>query len=149
VGILLIATRGRKPIRSGCSLILGLAQLYSAYSTFRSYPSYRSICEHVEDLFVQELEQATTGVWKSQEAESLDVAELLIGSFTSGKKKCKAKFMPEYVVLISDKGRDLIVAGRHEVSIESSSEKALSKSLKVQLRIAEESVNAEMKPAAL
>jgi hypothetical protein len=87
VGIFFIVQRGGGPALGGHGFFVGIAQLFSAYTTLRSYPAYSNVCQQVETLYVQELEQATKGAWKGKTSELLEVAEFKIGSFTSGLKK--------------------------------------------------------------
>jgi len=148
VGIFLIVRQGGRPAMGGHSFIIGIAQLASAYATFRSYPMHKRICQHVENLFVQELEQMSTGLWKAKPVESPDIVEFLVGTFSSGNKKWKAKFLPEYVILASNKGRKFEVAGRPDVSIEPGSEKMFSKARKLTLKLGNETFKAEMTPDA-
>jgi len=141
VGIYFEVQAGTKPAFAGHAFIFGIAQLASAYATFAAYPAYKKASQHVETLYLQELDQITAGAWKNKPSEQLDIAE-----FMAKNKKCKAKFLPDYVVLMSNKGRKFEILGRSEVFIERNSEKLLSKSLNVKLKLGSVELKTQMKP---
>ena len=141
VGIFLEYKLGGGHGFTGRAFFVGIAQLASAYATYASYPAYKAALQHVEMLYTHELEEIAMGVWKAEPSDRPDIAE-----FTVKSKKCKARFLPEYALLISDNGRKYELLGRSEISIQSSGEKLLSKSLNVTLRLATTDVKTQMKP---
>jgi hypothetical protein len=140
VGLYFEIQSGMKPLFGGRVIIAGILQLIGAYSTFRSYPHYKRIYEHLDRACLHELEIKIGDMWKQKTLESGLV------EFKVENKKCRAKLLPDLAIVLSGNGRQVSVAERSEVTAQSSGNKLLSKALKVQLAIDTENLKAEMKP---
>ena len=119
-------------------MFAGIVQLISAYQVFRSYPINKKIYEHLDRAALYELEMKMGDAWKAKTPQA-DLAE-----FKVEDKKCKAKFLPDMVIVLRQNGRQVTLAKPEEVRIESASNKLLSKRLKVQLLLEDEKLKTEM-----
>ncbi len=144
VGLYLEIESGIKPIFGARIIVVGIVQLISAYATFRSYPGYKRVYEYLDRACLHELEMKIGDMWKRKSEAQPDLAD-----FSSEDKKCKAKFYPDQVIVLLNGGKDVIIAERTEVSIDTSKKKMLSNVMKVGLIIEDAKIKTEMKPEYL
>jgi hypothetical protein len=141
VGIYFEAKSGRPIIFGGQIVLAGILQLISANSTYRSFPGYNRLYPYIEPAYVGELELATEGAWKARVTPGSDLIE-----FKAQGKKFKAKFMPDFMVALTDKGKSFLVAGRPDITLEEVGQKMLSSRLKVNIILENDKFNADMSP---
>jgi len=122
-------------------IFVGVLQLVSAYNTFKSYPHYKRIYDHLDRACLFELETKIGDMGKNKPVESSGLAEFKIDG-----KKCRAKFLPDLVIVFTGNDRQTLVAERSEAKVESTGNKMLSKALKVQLMLEDIKLTTEMKP---
>jgi hypothetical protein len=140
VGLYSEIQSGIKPLFGARIIIVGIIQLVSAYKTFRSYPTYKKIYEFLDRACLHELELKIGDTWDQKTEAISDVVEFKIED-----KKCKAKFLPDLAIVLTEKGKSITLCERSEVRIESNGNKMLSKSLKVELTLEDAKVQTEMK----
>jgi hypothetical protein len=141
VGLYFEIEHGIKPIFGGRILLVGIVQLFSAFTTYRSYPAYKQIYEHLDRSCLHELEMKIGDAWKQKTESESGLVEFIVGD-----KKCKAKFLPEMVIVLTQNGKQISLAERGQVKVENTGNKLLSKSLKVELTLEDEKLKTEMKP---
>ena len=144
VGLYFEIKSGLRPIGGLQIIFAGMLQLISAYTTFRSYPAYKQICEYLDRACLHELEMKIGDMWKRKGEVNQDLAD-----FKYEDKKCKAQFLPEMAILLMQGGKQVILAEKPEVSIERTRGIILSKMLRVELRIEDEILKTDMKPESL
>jgi len=144
VGLYFEIKSGLRPIVGLQIILAGVLQLISAYATFRSYAAYKRIYEYLDRACLHELEMKIGDMWKRKVGLDQDLAD-----FKYDNKKCKAKFLPDMAIVLLQEGRQVILAEKAEVSIESTRGIMLSKMLKVELRIDDEKFKTDMKPESL
>jgi hypothetical protein len=140
VGLYFEAKSGMKPLLGAQILFAGIAQLINSYTTFRSYPVYKQIYENLDRAVLHELEITIGDAWKR------NVPEENIAEFQMDNKKCKAKFLSDLVILLTQGGKQVTLAERASVSIENTGNKMLSKALKVKVTLEDEKLKTEMNP---
>lgn len=144
VGMYLIVQSGGRPILGGHAFIWGIAQLLSAYSTYKGYPGLKLVLQNLDPASADELENASRGAWKLKSSESPDTVELKTAGFLDSGQKLKIKSMPEYLILLAEKGRKTSVYGKDEIEATQLSEKRFSKHLNLTLRMDDEEYKAEL-----
>ncbi|HXM98706.1 MAG TPA: hypothetical protein VN982_09550 [Candidatus Dormibacteraeota bacterium] len=144
VGLYFEIHSGIKPLFGARIIIVGIIQLFSAFTTFNSYPSYKKIYEHLDRACLHELELMIGDAWDQKTDSGSDVVEFKIDD-----KKCKAKFISELVIILTNKGKGITVSEPGKVRIENHGNKMLSKSLKVELTLEDVKVKTEMKQECL
>jgi len=144
VGLYFEIQSGIKPLFGGRVIIVGIIQLFSAVTTFRSYPTYKKIYEHLDRACLHELELKIGDAWDQKTDAGSDVVE-----FKVDDKKGRARFLAEIVIVLTEKGKGITVSERSEVTIENSGNKMLSKSLKVKLKWEDLTLKTEMKQECL
>ena len=142
IGLYLEIKSGIRPVGGLQIIFAGIVQLISAYATFRSYPAYKRIYEHLDRACLYELETKIGDMWK-RKAET----DPELGAFKSEDKKCKVKFLPDLAILLLQNGKQVLLAERADVSIVSTGNRMLSKMLKVELQIEGEKLKTEMDKA--
>lgn len=148
-GIYLTARMGGRPILGGHAFLWGILQLLSAFPTYKSYAAYQLICRHLDAALVEELEEVTRGLWKSKPGGISDVVVLKKPAVLGSGERLVVKLMPEYLVLLHDKGRALRISGKSEVVVTSVLKKLASRSLKFAFSFDGEEFKTEIKPADL
>jgi hypothetical protein len=141
VGLYFEIESGMKPVFGARIILVGIAQLFSAYTTYRSYPGYKQVYEHLDHACLHELEMSIGEAWKQKTQTEVGLVEFKIDD-----KKCKAKFLPNMVIVLTQNGKQISLAERAEVKVENNGNKMLSKSLKVELTLEDEKLKTEMKP---
>ena len=116
-------------------------QLISAYTIYQSYPGYKQVYEHLNKACLHELEIRIGDAWKQKAQTAAGLVEFKIDD-----KKCKAKFLPEMVIVLTQNGKQVTLAEPAKVRVENTGNKMLSKSLNVELTFENEKFKAEMKP---
>ena len=144
VGLYFEIKSGWKPIGGAQIILAGTVQLISAYTTFRSYPDYKRIYEYLDRACLHELETNIGDMWKRKAEADPELAD-----FKCENKKCKAKFLADMAILLLQDGKQVSLAEKPEVRIESAKNSLMSKLLKVELRIEDEKFKTEMKQASL
>jgi hypothetical protein len=139
VGLYFEIQSGMKPIFGARIIIVGIFQLIGAYTTYRSFPAYKNVYEHLDRACLHELELKMGDMWKRKPQIGIELVE-----FKADDKKCKARFLPDIAVLLMRDFKQVVVAERCEIAVESGGNKMLSKLLKVQLTIEGETLKAEM-----
>jgi len=143
VGLYLEIKSGIRPVGGLQIIWAGVVQLISAYATFRSYPAYKRVYEHLDRACLYELETKIGDMWK-RKAET----DPELGTFKSEDKKCKVKFLPDMAILLLQNGKQVLLAERADVTILTTGNKLLSKMLKVELQIDEVKLKTEMDKAS-
>lgn len=141
VGMYFEYQAGAKPIAGGRLIFIGILQLINAYTTYRSYPVYRTAYDTRDTLAVAELQQMTDPIWKAKTAEATDMIE-----FTVDNDKCKLKFFPDCAAMVSHKGRTFSVFGRDELAMDRVGETMLGKKAKIQAQLGPASKKFDLKP---
>jgi hypothetical protein len=90
---------------------------------------------------LHELEIRIGDAWKQKAQTAAGLVEFKIDD-----KKCKAKFLPEMVIVLTQNGKQVTLAEPAKVRVENTGNKMLSKSLNVELTFENEKFKAEMKP---
>ena len=83
-------------------MFVGVLQLVSAYNTFKSYPHYKRIYDHLDRACLFELE---TNIGDMGKRKAVQTAELV--EFKIDGKKCRAKFLPDLVIVFTGNDRQL------------------------------------------
>ncbi len=125
-------------------IFVGIIQLFSSLTTYRSYPTYKKIYEHLDRACLHELELKIGNAWDQKAKTSPDVVEFKIDD-----KKCRARFRPELVIVLAEKGKEIAVCDRSDVQIQNNGNKMLSKTLKVELTLDTVKAKTEMTPDCL
>jgi hypothetical protein len=141
VGLYFEIESGIKPAFGARIILVGIVQLISAYTTYRSYPGYKQIYEHLDKACLHELEIRIGDAWKQKAQPEAGLVEFKIDD-----KKCKAKFLSDMVILLTQNGKHITLAEPAEIKVENTGNKMLSKSLKVELALEKEKLKTEMKP---
>jgi len=141
VGLYFEVQSGMKPLFGARIIFVGIVQLVNAYATFRSYPLYTQVYRNLDRAVLHELELKIGDAWKRKSTEDPDVVDFKIGD-----KKCKAKFLPDMVIVFREKGRQISLAQPAEIQVESKGNKMMSKLLKVAITLDGETLKTEMKP---
>jgi hypothetical protein len=144
VGLYLEIESGIRPVFGGRVILVGIVQLISAYTTYKSYPVYSQVYEYLDRACLHELEMHIGDMWKKKSELEPDLAD-----FKLDNKKCKAKFLPEQLIMLVNDGKDVTITERIKVNLDKSKKKMLSKVVKVELIADGEKLKAEMKPEDL
>jgi hypothetical protein len=134
---------GIKPVFGGHILIVGVLQLITAYETLKSYPSWKSIYPIAtqDPASSAELSHVSDSIWSTKPANDPDLIE-----FKAGNKPWKVKFLPEYAVMVTNKGNRFLVVEKNKLRIETTGETMLSKNLKIKIALDDEELKSALKP---
>jgi hypothetical protein len=143
VGLYFEIQAGMKPLFGGRIIVVGIVQLIGAYTTFKSYPTYKNIYAHLDRACLHELEMKMGDMGKRKPQVSADLVE-----FKGDDKKCKAKFLPDAVIILKD-GKQIVICERAEVIVNNTGTKMLSKQTKVELTMDGEKSKTQMGPECL
>jgi hypothetical protein len=139
VGLYFEIKSGIRPIGGLQIIFAGVLQLISAYSTFRSYPAYSQIYEHLDRACLHDLEIKIGDMWKRKAEVEPELVD-----FKCENKKCKAKFLPDMAILLLQDGNQVILAEKPELGIANTRSVIMSKMFKVELQIEGEKLKIEM-----
>lgn len=144
VGLYLEVRSGIRPLFGLQIIIAGILQLVSAYTTYRSYPAVKQICEYLDRACLHELETMIGDMWKRKSDAVPELAD-----FKCENKRCKVKFFQDLAILLLQGGNQVVLAQKAETKIVKARNVLLSKSMKVELQLEDSSLKAEMNRSSL
>jgi hypothetical protein len=141
VGLYFELRMGLKPVLGGRVFIAGILQLISAYSVYKAYPTWKTVFPLAEPLYIDELDHLASPIWKASIEERTDLI-----AFQAENKDWKIEFLPDYAVVVTDKGKTFELAGRSELVMEQVGETMLSKKVKLKVVLGDKKLKCELKP---
>jgi len=144
VGLYLEIRSGIRPVGGLQVIFAGILQLLSAYTTYRSYPALKQICQYLDRACLYELETMIGDMWKRKSEAVPELAD-----FKCENKRCKVKFFQDLAILLLQGGSQVVLVQKTETKIVKARNVLLSKSMKVELQLEDSSFKTEMNHSSL
>ena len=128
----------------GRTLFWAIAQIIGAYSTWKTYSTYKELREKADETTVQEVRGYIDELTKAKPAQTMDLVEFDANAgFREGTKRYRLKPVEDLYVIAryksqmgSTKLEEVAFARRNEVTITPEGEKFMSKKIKASVKLA-------------
>jgi hypothetical protein len=142
--IIALAVMGKAHlVMGGRTLFWAVAQLLGAYTTWKTYTTYKTLREQADDSTVQQVRAYIDEMGKAKPTQSLDQVEFEASAgFTEGNKRYRLKPVEDLYAVMryksqvgSTKLEEVGFVPRNEVTITMEGEKFMSKKIKATVRL--------------